>query len=719
MGVTAQSKGTERQATEQSARRFREIHYHRFPLGARSNIHGTCLLRSQLPVRLPRPHTMQLIYSHPPPGVGYRRGAAAVGSGAAEKAAHMRAVATEIRDERRRVRQWLEERRAPVRTHVVVATQSGLQFFVAGFGYWNVLDINLQLKDESCVGVKAFEVTLAPEQHDAAEQWRASRAAAIQTGDKRGLQRETKAGAEAGAKTDIETEAKTDIEREAKADALTDSGLADVEQERLPMFLIALTTYVRRPSEARDGVTDESGTYRLYALGYASLPPLPQQFLDAHALDRTETRRAHSQPAEGSSSAEPAVTRRSASSGQEDGATGDMASVHSDSDETDRALQNLPINSYAYVEERLFGMSLGSNTLSVELDYVPFRISQDVVPGEPPIVAVAGNDNCVHRYAVGCDGIVEVEPLLCPKTDAALTFVAFDGRVIGNHHVQITAHQEFAVALQASRPLEPSEVAEGMGGRSSRKLMVADEEVFDAAPVAVSVFTPEARRGDRTAFDYAVTHRIRGETGRLAAGDVYAADWEIGTMDAEGAEARVHALVGFVGEDAVVYHDVAVAGLDPVPTLVGGAAGRVPASATQISGRLGGLGGVFTLGGSSRDGLITSVHFEDLDYDGTREILVGTVAGAVLVYKAVAGRGYVLVWRRRFPAPVYGLFSADINSDGASELIVVTLLGVHVLQPNLAQVRARLLRQLVARDSSREGSGTSCGKDDSDFKGDE
>ncbi|KAJ2613737.1 hypothetical protein H4S08_002058 [Coemansia sp. RSA 1365] len=690
MGAAAQSKGTERRATEQSARRFREVHYHRFPLGARSNIHGTCLLRSQLPVRLPRPHTMQLIYDHPPPGVGYRRGAATTeGNGTADQAAQMRAVAAGIRNERRQVRQWLERRQAPTRTHVVVATQSGLQFFVAGFGYWNVLDINLQLKYESCVGVKAFEISLLPEQHEAAERWRAGRA-------------------------DVQTDNGRDAQTETKVDTLTDSGLADVEQERLPLLLIALTTYVRRPSEARDGVTDDSGTYRLYALGYASLPPLPQTFLEAHAPERARAQRTHQQSAEVGGSGEAATTTRRNTSGEQDvSGTGDVTSEHGGSDAADSILRRLPINSYPYVEERLFGLTLGSDTLSVELDYVPFRISQDVVAGEPPVMVVAGNDNCVHRYAVGSDGIVEIEPLLCPKTDSALTFVAFDGRVIGGHHVQITAHQEFAVALQASRLLGPGEAAEGVDGRYGRQLLVADEEVFDAAPVVVSVFAPDARHGDRTAFDYAVTHRIHDETRQLAAGDVYAADWEIGTMEENGCEARVHALVGFVGEDAVVYHDVAVAGLDPVPTLVGGTAGRVPASATQINGRLGGLGGVFALRGSSREGLITSVHFEDLNYDGTREILVGTVAGAVLVYKVVAGRGYVLVWRRRFPAPVYGLFCADINSDGANELIVVTLLGVHVLQPNLAQVRARLLRQLVARDGecNTGGNNDNCSKD--------
>ncbi|KAJ2431565.1 hypothetical protein IWW46_006800, partial [Coemansia sp. RSA 2440] len=62
---------------------------------------------------------------------------------------------------------------------------------------------------------------------------------------------------------------------------------------------------------------------------------------------------------------------------------------------------------------------------------------------------------------------------------------------------------------------------------------------------------------------------------------------------------------------------------------------------------------------------------------------------------SVPEHGYVLVWKRRFPAPAYGIFSADINCDGANELVVVTLLGVHVMQPNLAHVRAKLLRQLV------------------------
>ncbi|KAJ2231459.1 hypothetical protein H4R99_006284, partial [Coemansia sp. RSA 1722] len=357
----------------------------------------------------------------------------------------------------------------------------------------------------------------------------------------------------------------------------------------------------------------------------------------------------------------------------------------------------LSINSYAYLEERLFGLRVSESTVGIELAYLPFRISQDVVHGMPPLLLVAGNDCRVHRYAVGCNGLFEIEPLLCPKTDIERTFTAFDARVVGPYHVQITAHQEFAVALQVSQALGD--------GTTKRRLLVADEEVYDAAPILATIFSPEASQRDHTAFDHAITELVsstkinRDEA--IVAGDVYDSVWPIGnvgsTASSGHAMPRVHALVGFVGEDAVVYHDVPVAGLDPVPTLVGGVACRVPESASHIAGRLGGLGGIFSLPGSAKEGLITSVHFDDLDFNGTKEIIVGTVSGAVLVYKYVPERGYVIVWRRRFPAPAYGIFSVDINCDGINELVVVTLLGVHFLQANLDLARQRLIKNLLKK----------------------
>ncbi|KAJ1641710.1 hypothetical protein LPJ64_006354 [Coemansia asiatica] len=382
-----------------------------------------------------------------------------------------------------------------------------------------------------------------------------------------------------------------------------------------------------------------------------------------------------------------------------DEAGGNVAGTEASADER----SSLSINNYAYLEERLFGLRVSESTVGIELGYLPFRISQDVVQGMPPLLLVAGNDSRVHRYAVGSNGLFEIEPILCPKTDIERTFTAFDARIVGPYHVQITAHQEFAVALQVSQALGD--------GTTQRQLLVADEEVYDAAPILVTVFSPEAGERDHTAFDYAVTElvsssRISKEKA-IVAGDVYDSVWPIGNIgnidsrsspvSSEHAMPRVHALVGFVGEDAVVYHDVPVAGLDPVPTLVGGVACRVPESASHIAGRLGGMGGIFSLPGSAKEGLITCVHFDDLDFNGTKEIVVGTVSGAVLVYKYVPERGYVLVWRRRFPAPAYSIFSVDINCDGINELVVVTLLGVHFMQANLDLARQKLIRSLIKK----------------------
>ncbi|KAJ1890990.1 hypothetical protein LPJ71_007796, partial [Coemansia sp. S17] len=601
---------------EAPMRRFREMHYHRFQLGSRSNIHGACLMRSLLPMRLPRPHTMQMIYTHPPPGVGFQRLGLPQGQEAKDQASYMRmateheeAVMGEIAEERERTAQWLDSNKAIARTHVVVATQSGLQFFVAGFGYWNILDIDLKLSSESCVGVKAFEMWAAtspppppPPQNE-------------------------------------DEEPKGDASEERPAEA--ESG----QMAELPVLIIALTTYVKRPSEVRNRTTDELGMYRLYALGADSLPPLSQEFVDKHAVT---TRGPLSEGSTGSSRNEslspPHDDPRQAPRGGPPAETGarpgldtspDVASVapaeaSADSFGSDVGAEAsgdysaantlgedvLPINTYAYLEERLFSLKVNEKTVFLDLDYLPFRISQDVAPGMPAVLLVAGNDNKVHRYALGSDRIVEIEPLLCPKTDIPMTFTAFDARVIGPYHVQITAHQEFAVALQASRALTSAEMAveaeKGGEGDPSlrRRLLIADEEIYDAAPILTTVFTPEAKQLDRTAFDYAITHRVspaarRGEEGGgIVAGDIYDSKWPIGTMgaarsrrgevveaDGDAKQPRVHAMIGFVGEDAVVYHDVAVAGLDPVPTLVGGVACKVPDTAPHIAGRLGGLGG--------------------------------------------------------------------------------------------------------------------------------
>ncbi|KAH3856907.1 hypothetical protein DPMN_099502 [Dreissena polymorpha] len=64
-----------------------------------------------------------------------------------------------------------------------------------------------------------------------------------------------------------------------------------------------------------------------------------------------------------------------------------------------------------------------------------------------------------------------------------------------------------------------------------------------------------------------------------------------------------------------------------------------------------------------------------------------------------------LLWQRSFPYPVMGINCLDIMGDGMEDLVIVTLKGLHILQPDLGEVanvvldRLRLLGdQLEARD---------------------
>ncbi|KAJ2219190.1 hypothetical protein IWW45_009382, partial [Coemansia sp. RSA 485] len=261
-GMTHGSYCDKRQE-EAAQRRFREVHFHRFVLGSRSNVHGACLLRSQLPVRLPRPHTMQLRYDHPPPGVGYRRLSVPDWSEDIDHATygrmvleHRRSAMAEIKDECEKTARCILMSKDVVRTHVAVATQSGLLFFVAGFGYWNVLDIDLKLKNESCVGVKVFEAMV-----DNTEDVEA--ALADSQGD-----------------TSFETTAEARV-RQKEGPVQRAIGL--------PVTVIALTTYVKNmDGKKADG--SSAGTYRLYALGAESLPAVSQEFIDKHAINAQEAK---------------------------------------------------------------------------------------------------------------------------------------------------------------------------------------------------------------------------------------------------------------------------------------------------------------------------------------------------------------------------------------------------------------------------------------------
>ncbi|ORZ01117.1 hypothetical protein BCR43DRAFT_522020 [Syncephalastrum racemosum] len=95
-------------------------------------------------------------------------------------------------------------------------------------------------------------------------------------------------------------------------------------------------------------------------------------------------------------------------------------------------------------------------------------------------------------------------------------------------------------------------------------------------------------------------------------------------------------------------------------------------------------------------------HVMDVDWDGEREILIGTYGRQVLIYKQVAGtQDYNVLWRRQFAYPIYRMAHLDLNRDGLDELIVSTMYGIHIFQPNMRRARERLLDVLQHVEGSK------------------
>lgn len=95
----------------------------------------------------------------------------------------------------------------------------------------------------------------------------------------------------------------------------------------------------------------------------------------------------------------------------------------------------------------------------------------------------------------------------------------------------------------------------------------------------------------------------------------------------------------------------------------------------------------------------------DLDFDGQKEVLLGTYGQELLCYKYQAavngGDGqFQLQWRRSFKSPLLSIIYLDLTGDGLRELAVLTLKGLHVLQHSLTSTAALVLERLSHRVSA-------------------
>ncbi|XP_030295010.1 KICSTOR complex protein kaptin [Sparus aurata] len=95
----------------------------------------------------------------------------------------------------------------------------------------------------------------------------------------------------------------------------------------------------------------------------------------------------------------------------------------------------------------------------------------------------------------------------------------------------------------------------------------------------------------------------------------------------------------------------------------------------------------------------------DLDFDGQKEVLLGTYGQELLCYKfqpSESGRDgqFQLQWRRSFKSPLLSIIYLDLTGDGLRELAVLTLKGLHILQHTLTSTADLVLERLAQRVSA-------------------
>lgn len=88
---------------------------------------------------------------------------------------------------------------------------------------------------------------------------------------------------------------------------------------------------------------------------------------------------------------------------------------------------------------------------------------------------------------------------------------------------------------------------------------------------------------------------------------------------------------------------------------------------------------------------LTSGLAIDIDFDGRKEIVLGSYSGKIFCYKKLEAT-YTFIWEMTFEHPIMSTCALDINRDGVVEVIVVSLFGAAVLQPDLNLAQAKLIK---------------------------
>lgn len=102
-----------------------------------------------------------------------------------------------------------------------------------------------------------------------------------------------------------------------------------------------------------------------------------------------------------------------------------------------------------------------------------------------------------------------------------------------------------------------------------------------------------------------------------------------------------------------------------------------------------GLTAYTTLKRTDHSSVTSCLEIGDVDFDGVDEILIGSSAEEIKLYKLVNGTT-VLKEIKKIVSPIFNIQYFDIIGDGVKELIVLTMKGLYVLQHNEIDVQRKL-----------------------------
>lgn len=89
---------------------------------------------------------------------------------------------------------------------------------------------------------------------------------------------------------------------------------------------------------------------------------------------------------------------------------------------------------------------------------------------------------------------------------------------------------------------------------------------------------------------------------------------------------------------------------------------------------------------------LTSAVACDVDFDGEKEVLLGSYRQEVYCYKLLQSSEFQLLWTLRLEHPVMGIATIDFNLDGVLEVCVLTMYGVFVYHPSFELAMQKLRR---------------------------